>query len=466
MIDAPPDARPTLGQLQALRAELGPLVFATPAQEILFDSRAQEVLYSGAMGAGKSRILCEKAWWLAKRYPGCTVGLFRKVAASLPATTMRTFIRDVMDRSLIEARNLTQGWYQLTNGSRIYFLGLDPDPITGVPSKIGSLELGWAGVDEAVELSEGDWTMLMGRLRDPRVPYHQLAAATNPGPPTHWLKRRFTPSTPDRVYLHATAYDNTQLPDDYRRIVEALPDNAVGRRLGRGEWAAVEGAIWTLPLESVKAPTPNPKRVVAGLDWGFVHPLALEVLYQSGSGRLGVAAELYATGRGVDQLVETWLDDSGQAHPGIAQLLELHQVTTVACDPSEPGLMAQLQRGLAQHRLTHQGEVDQVRRNGGTADDCRLTAKLVAADNSVALGLQAVDRAIRAGLTVDPACTGLLGEIPGYTWQPQRGGGYREVPVDVGDDACDALRYAVMQLEGSPANPWSILAGQSAGGVA
>lgn len=433
--------------LEQMRRELGPR-FASPEQERFFDSQARELLYSGWMGAGKSRILCEKGWYIARTFPGVTVGLFRKVAASLPATTLRTFTRDVMDLGLIESRNLTESWYQLRNGSRVYFLGLDPNPVTGVPSKIGSLELGWAGVDEAVELSEGDWTMLMGRLRDPRVPYHQIAAATNPADPKHWLKVRFTPGDQEHEYLQASM--NRMLPSDYQAILDALPDNAIGRRLGKGEWAAVEGAIWTLPPDQVKPPTQDPKRVVAGVDWGFVHQFAVEVVGQSGSGRLGVRAELYAAGKALDQLVEPWIGPGG-VRPGIAQLCEEHDVSTLACDPSEPSLMAQLERLLGEHRGRH-----------GSA--CRLRARVKAATNTVSTGLQAVDKAMRQGMTVDPSCAGLLGEIPGYTWAPNRAGGFHERPVEVGDDACDALRYAVMEFEPDTTNPWAGMV--SAGGVA
>ena len=56
----------------------------------------------------------------------------------------------------------------------------------------------------------------------------------------------------------------------------------------------------------------------------------------------------------------------------------------------------------------------------------------------------AVAAAIQDGMTVSPSCQGLLGEIPGYTWQPNRGGGFKEEPVKVNDDACDALRYLLM----------------------
>lgn len=441
---------PPAVSLAAIRRELGP-AFASPEQRAFFDSRAPELLYSGWMGAGKSRVLCEKAWYLAQRYPGATIGVFRKVRASMDATTLRTFLRDVLDVRLLEARNLSQSWWQLRNGSRIYFLGLDPDPSTGVPSKIGSLELAWAGVDEAVELTEGDWTMLQGRLRDPRMPWHQLAAATNPASPSHWLKLRFTPSTDEHQMLLAST--NRFLPQDYRDRLAALPDNAIGRRLGKGEWASVEGAIWTLPAEQVKEPTQSPRRVIAGVDWGFVHQFAIEVVGQSGSGRLGVRAELYATGRGLDQLIEPWMDDKRVMRPGIAQLCEDHGVDILACDPSEPGYMAQLGRLLLEHRTKH-------------GEGCRLRAKVKAATNTVSTGLQAVDKAMRSGMTVDPHCVGLLAELPGYTWAPNRSGGFHERPVEVGDDACDALRYAVMEFEPDPDNPWAGMRAANVGGVA
>lgn len=427
-----------LDVLRELRRSLAP-EFAGDAQERFFDSHAPELLYSGAMGAGKSRILCEKAWRLALTYPGATFGIFRKVARSLSATTMRTFQRDVLQPSLIARGNRTESWYELSNGSRIYFLGLDPDPITGVPSKVGSLDLAWAGVDEAVECTEGDWILLQGRLRDPRMPWHQLCAATNPADPRHWLKLRFTPSTPEREYLHATAQDNRFLPDDYRARIADLPDNTIGRRLGRGEWAAVEGAIWHVEDWQVRADGSPPKRVVAGLDWGFVHAFAMEVVAQSGSGRLSVRDEIHVKGAGLDQVI-----------PHVADALERHAVSLVVCDPSEPGLMATLRRGLAAHREGHAA--------------CTLHARVEGARNDMAPGLQAVDKHLRAGMTIDPRCAGLLGEIPGYTWAPDRLGGFHERPVDVNDDACDALRYAVMAFEQDPDNPWASLS--SVGGVA
>lgn len=414
--------------------------FASDEQEAFFRSEDPELLYSGWMGAGKSRILCEKAWRVALAHPGCTVGVFRKVASSLPATTLRTFLRDVMDPRRIRSSNRTENWYELDNGSRIYFLGLDPDPVTGVPSKIGSLELAWAGVDEAVEVTEGDWVMIRGRLRDPRIAYHQIAAATNPAHPKHWLLLHFTDGTDGRLMLRASG--NRFLPADYLAILEGLPDNAIGRRLGKGEWSAVEGAIWRPQPWQTKAADAPARRVVVGVDWGFVHAFAAEAVGQSSTGRLSVRGELSARGLGLDQLIEP-----------LASFAEQHAAEAFVCDPSEPGLMDQLVRGLADHRRSH-------------GAGCRLRASVTPATNDVLAGIAAVDKALRDGMTIDPSCDLLLSELPGYTWKPARGGGFEERPVEVDDDACDALRYAVMAFEPNPSNPWAALAGSRAGGVA
>lgn len=243
--------------LNATRRELGPR-FANPQQRTFFDSTAPEVLYSGAFGAGKSRILCEKAYALGQKYPGAPIGIFRKVAASLAATTKLTFLRDVVPPGVIVRSNKTEGWYELANGSRFWFLGLDADPHTGVPSKVGSLDLAYAFVDEAVELTEGDWMMLEGRLRFPGVPYTQIAGATNPADPNHWLKRHFTPSTDRRLYLHAKTTDNRLLPPGYLERMGGLT-GLYHARYVQGEWLSVEGALWS-PEMIRYAPEPKIQR--------------------------------------------------------------------------------------------------------------------------------------------------------------------------------------------------------------
>lgn len=401
--------------LFAPRAELGPR-FANSAQRAFFDSHAPEALYSGAMGAGKSRIGCEKIYWLALENPGAQFAIMRKSKASLTATTQRTFFRDVLEPGTLTGRNRSEDWIEVARPgrepSRIWFMGLDPDTVTGVPSKVGSFDGAAIFVDEAVELTEADWILLIGRLRDPRMAWHQIMAATNPGSPNHWLKRRFTPAQPgQRDYFHATAADNTFLPDDYQAAIRGLPDNVYGKRLGQGLWVMAEGAIYAFPDDQIISPAPDTKwkRIIAGIDWGFVHAFACEIVGVSGSGRIAVLGEVYRHGSLVEDLI-----------PVLLRLQSGLGIEAFYADPSEPEYIASCQRaGLS----------------------------IVPATNDVAPGINAVAAAIAQGMTIDPACDGLLSELPNYRWAPDRStGGFKEKPVEEGDDACDALRYAIMAL--------------------
>ena len=254
--------------------------------------------------------------------------------------------------------------------------------------------------------------MVKGRLSWPGIPWHQLAAATNPASPKHWLKRRFTPPTPERVFLHASTFDNPALPADYLSEAANATDDFRHRRYHLGEWVGAEGAIYALPESQIRRADPGAswKRVVAGIDWGFVHAFACEVVGQTGDGRMATLDEVYAKGALLEQDII----------PRLLALKLAHGIEMFYADPSQPEYIAACQaRGVP----------------------------IEPATNDVLPGISAVSTAIASGMTVSPVCTGLLGELPGYVWaQDRMAGGFKEAPVKVDDDACDAWRYAVMAL--------------------
>lgn len=403
-------------RLRAGHRVASPRDFASGQHEAFYDSRAPEIAASSAMGMGKSRVLCQKAWDLALRYPGAQLGLFRKVQNSLAATTEITFWADVADPRFVITRNRTEHWVDVgspgSRPSRIWFLGLDPNPDTHVPSKVGSLNLDWAGVDEAIELTEPDWIMLGGRLRRTSIPFRQLAAVTNPASPKHWLKRHFTPATAEREWYAFT--DNRFLPEDFRARLAAMGDGVEAQRLARGLWVAAEGQIWFLPDDQIREPEQDTwKRVVGGIDWGFVHAFAAEVVAESGSGRRATVDEVYARGELVDDLIPQLLAKQAQ-----------WRVDVWFADPSEPEY------------------IERCRRKG---------VRIEPATNDMTPGLTAVATSIKAGETVSPRCIGLLSEIPEYTWKRDRATNLTtEKPIEINDDACDAWRYAHMGLDERP----------------
>jgi len=171
---------------------------------------------------------------------------------------------------------------------------------------------------------------------------------------------------------------------------------------------SAEGAIWALPDDQIRvADQTDWHRVYAGIDWGYQHAFACEVVGASGTGRLAVIAELYEHRRTLDDLV-----------PALLELQARLRIDAFYADPSEPAYIEACRaRGLSVRK----------------------------AENAVLPGITAVSAAIAAGMTVDPSCTGLIAELPGYAWKAERGSGeLADAPTKAHDDACDALRYAVM----------------------
>src|SRR3990167_7696603 len=172
-------------------------------QDGFVSSTASRCLFSGAFGAGKTIALCAKALKLSLDYPHNFGYICRKVRATIGLSTLKTFLELVCPRELITGYNKAEGLITLTNGSQLLFGGLD-DPLK--PGSLGAGGVGFMGIDEAIETSEDDWNMLEGRLRLPGVP-HQIFAATNPGPPSHYLYRKFFTEHKGEVY-QASSYDN------------------------------------------------------------------------------------------------------------------------------------------------------------------------------------------------------------------------------------------------------------------
>ena len=208
-------------------------------QDEFVESSANRSLFSGAFGAGKSIALCTKALRLSLDYPGNFGYICRKVRSSIVLSTLKTFLELVCPPELIKDYNKTMQLVTLTNGSQIMFGGLDDFLKLG---SLGAGGIGFCGIDEAIETVEDDWIMLEGRLRLPGVP-HQIFAATNPGPPTHYLYRMFFQDKKGEVY-HATTLDNPALPQDYIDRMNEL-EGIYKERYVLGLWKGLEGLVYS-----------------------------------------------------------------------------------------------------------------------------------------------------------------------------------------------------------------------------
>lgn len=371
-----------------------------PPQWEFLKAKQFETMYTGAFGAGKSRALCYKLIMHAA-IPGNFVGLCRKKHTSLRQTTLRTLL--MSEGGLPPclplgsySYNKSEQLIKLHGGGEIFTFGFDDW------RKVGSLNFGAVGVDEATELDEEEYNMLLGRIRNPADPNRQIFLATNPDSPGHFLYKRFLEKRhPRRKVIHTTTLDNWYLPKDYVETLLTL-EGAALQRYVYGKWVAFEGAVYPMFTDEHVVDMPLGAEFFIGIDWGFSQPLGLLLICHLGDGRLHVVDEIYQKGLVPARITEI-----------VSALCAKHDVYLVSCDPSEPAMIEML----------NQAEIP--------ADG---------ADNDVMAGIRLVQEHFSKGLlTISPGCEHLRKELQSYQWQDGK-----DKPIKAFDHLVDSLRYAIM----------------------
>lgn len=251
-----------------------------PQQRAFMESIVKELLYSGSFGAGKSRVGCEKGLFLTLKYPRNKGLVLRKTFASLRTTTLDTFQRYVCPPEYIISFNQDTQIMKFANGSEILWAGLDH------PEKIASFEAGWIFLDEAIEFTEDDYTMLLGRLRLNTVPFRQLFMATNPASGQHFLYRKFyLEKDPDRQVIEANSLSNPYNPQDYIDTLMKFKGRYKDRYV-LGKWVGYEGLVYDIvdPQEVLIPPFDIPSHWDrwGSIDFGYCVDEETEILTKEG----------------------------------------------------------------------------------------------------------------------------------------------------------------------------------------
>ena len=153
MIDINPDL--TSKQKQALK--------------YMFDDTTTELLYGGAAGGGKSFLLVAYAIITSLKYPGVRGLIGRSKLDALKKTTLNTFF-DVCSQWNIKAGehytyNAQSNIIKFYNDSEILLKDLFLYPSDANFDSLGSLELTYACIDEANQITEKAKNVLSSRLR-------------------------------------------------------------------------------------------------------------------------------------------------------------------------------------------------------------------------------------------------------------------------------------------------------------
>lgn len=397
---------------------------ALPKQWEFITSDADEVLYSGAYGAGKTRALC---LWAVLRaaHPAARVLLFRMKLQDLLNTTLATLLEGDGELGPV----LPPGSYRhnrQTRTIRIHGGGtIIYDQVDDI-DRIASLNASAAGGEEVSELDLGRWLKIGGRIRV-KVPgmRPQLVGVTNPASVSHFLAQRFglrgnrfcpelafrgDPRQPMRPHAVMTSVnDNPFLPPEYVARLAGYT-GVMRRRYVLGEWCANEGAIYERFSREKHVADITGKvwaRTFVAIDDGTTNPASILLIRVDGDGRLHVEREVQRSGMTNAEKVAVV---KGWPAPEF-----------VVVDPAASSLKLELrQAGLA----VYDGK------------------------NDVIPGIQAVTSQFEPGpdgaprLTIAPGCTKLVEQIENYEWKDDG----KEKPVKEDDHGPDALRYAVMAV--------------------
>lgn len=416
----------------------------------LFHRRDGELLLSGPAGTGKSRACLEKMHLCASKYAGARMLMARKTQASLTSTAVVTYERKVLhplDGVVFFGGSARQpAHYRYPNGSVVVVGGLNQ------PTRIMSAEYDLIYVPEATELVENDWESLTTRLRNGVMPYQQLLGDCNPGAPTHWLKQRADAGT--LAMLESRHEDNPALWDGTAWTAEgaayiARLDGLSGvrkARLRHGRWAAAEGLVyeqWDRArhlIDPFPIPAAWPRYLV--IDFGYTNPFVCQWWAGDPDGRLFRYRELYRTRRLVEHLARDIARLCGAwGEGGVDWSRAKERPVAVVCDHDAEG------RATLEHHLKLKTTAAKKAIGDGIQ---KVQARLeTAGDGRPRLFLlrdATVERDDDLAEALLPTCT--EDEIEGYVWDTSAGRKRGELPVDLNNHGCDALRYMVAHLDG------------------
>jgi len=274
----------------------------TPKQALFHASKANEILYGGAAGGGKTKALVMDALFRCMKWPGTVAVIFRRTYRELEDTDIKEAMASYPKE--LATYNAGRHEFKLVNGSKILFRHCENESDR---FDYSGLEAQFMYFDELTTFTQVIYDFLKTRLRAKKslgvVPI--VRSASNPGNIGHgWVKKMFVDAGPymeireqtiwsealhksktiRTQYIPSLATENPHITDDYIFELEQKPE-ALRAALLTGSWSSFEGMVfsewkddpahykdrkWTHVIEPFDIPASWPRYF--GFDHGFSRP--------------------------------------------------------------------------------------------------------------------------------------------------------------------------------------------------
>lgn len=317
-------------------------------------------------------------------------------------------------------------------GRKVHVLGASDSK---AEKTIRGLTLSGAYVDEVTILTEEFFTQLLGRMS---VDGAQCFITTNPDSPHHWFKKKFldkinNPNVEKPIEDWKSWYfeldDNPTLTESYKDSIKAEFTGLFYKRFIEGKWVAAEGAVYdmwqdekhVIPWEDIP---PIERYVSIGIDYGTTNTTSAVLL--------ALAQNIHGPGKAL-YMVDEWRYTPGNAEvrktdaelsEGIREWIGNYRdkaglaiaTPPIIVDPAAASFRMQLLKdGIRTH----------------------------SADNDVLNGIRVMSTLLATGkLYVSDRCTGLIEEMPGYSWDAKATNEGKDQVIKVNDHSLDAARYS------------------------
>lgn len=423
----------------------GELEFARAVEKLLPHQRAfigagtPNAAYVGGVGSGKSVALMITAILCGFDDPNGLSLIGRLTMPSLATSTMRTFL-ELMPTGQGEWKESDKRFIA-NNGHQFLFRHLDMKDPKAV-GHIKSMNLSCAFVDEATEISEDIYFLLLSRIRRQSAKRRFVRLASNPAG-HDWVWRHFfdesrTPALlSSNLGITASTFDNVHLPKEYIDNMLATWPQDWQERYIHGHFSDFSDLIYkefterTHVWDSSRSHDcfdggrmpPLDWPVVVGIDIGsdVEHdPWAIALIAVAPDGSLFQFDEIYRRGILISEIAEEYHSKMyGRSNVAMAYDYSNRQC---ALELAEHGINGQAAIKEIKPGLQKVGQYMHI--------DKRLTHPF--------LGVEGAPR-----FFVASHCKSTIRELTGYKYAKDRSGNSMEEPAHENSHSPDAIRYAI-----------------------